>query len=94
MPSRQEVIKPPVSPPTYTPIMHASPCSGSRPKVNGSTTITVIVIVIPGSAPPTTPISVPTKSGTRYFISKMFASPAPRSSNIRSSSSARAAAGP
>src|SRR5215510_9084182 len=82
MPSRHEAISPPVSPPTYTPIIAASPCSGSSPKVKGSTTITVSVIVMPGSAPPTTPISVPTNSGTRYFTAKMFARPAARSSYI------------
>src|SRR5688572_5995569 len=62
--------------------MHARPCSGSRPKVNGSTTITVMVMVIPGSAPPITPINVPMKSGTRYFTCIMSTSPAPKRSNI------------
>src|SRR5262245_32408234 len=37
---------------------------------------------MPGSAPPTTPISVPRNSGTRYFSARMFAMPAARSSYI------------
>ena len=62
--------------------------------MNGSTTITVMVMVMPGSAPPTTPTSVPMNSGTRYFTCSMLTMPAPSSSNIRSPSSARAAAAP
>src|SRR5688572_16496237 len=62
--------------------MQARPCSGSRPKVNGSTTITVMVMVMPGSAPPTTPISVPMKSGSRYLTCSSETMPCPRSSNI------------
>jgi hypothetical protein len=62
--------------------------------VNGSTTITVMVIVIPGSAPPTTPMSVPMKSGTRYLTWNIPTSPAARRSNIKNWSSARAASAP
>src|SRR5690606_1332435 len=69
-------------PPTYTPVMAARPCSGSRPKVKGSTTITVMVIVTPGSEPPITPTNVPTASGIRYFAWRMPRSAAPRSSNM------------
>src|SRR5688572_27983039 len=47
--------------------MAASPCRGSSPNVNGSTMITVMVLVMPGSAPPTTPTSVPRTSGSRYL---------------------------
>src|SRR6476646_472121 len=42
-----------------------------------------MVIVIPGSAPPTTPMSEPITSGTRYFRWSMPTRPAARSSNIR-----------
>ncbi len=42
------VTSPPAEPPTYTPVIAASPCSGSRPKVNGSTTMMVMVMVTPG----------------------------------------------
>ena len=56
--------------------MAESPCNGSRPKVNGSTTMIVIVMVMPGSAPPTTPISVPTNSGSRYLTCRMLTIPA------------------
>ena len=82
MPSRHEVISPPVSPPTYTPIIAARPCNGSSPKVKGSTTITVMVIVIPGSDPPTTPTNDPMKRGIRYFHCRMLTMPSPRSSNM------------
>src|ERR1700704_5475756 len=80
MPSRQEAIRPPDSPPTYTPIIAARPCSGSRPKVNGSTMITVMVLVMPGSPPPMTPTSVPSASGIRYLACSTFSMPASRSS--------------
>src|SRR6185295_11679209 len=62
--------------------MAASPCSGSMPNVNGSTMITVMVLVMPGSAPPTMPTSVPTASGTKYFMCSTFAMPARSSSYI------------
>ena len=67
MPSSVAVTSPPAEPPTYTPVIAARPCSGSRPKVNGSTMITVMVMVTPGSAPPTTPATVPITSGIRYL---------------------------
>src|SRR5216110_900396 len=58
------------------------PCRGSSPKVKGSTTMMVMVIVTPGSAPPTTPASVPKNSGSRYFTCAMLTSPAASSSYI------------
>ena len=82
MPSSTAVTSPPAEPPTYTPVIAASPCSGSSPKVKGSTTMMVMVIVTPGSAPPTTPASVPKKSGSRYFTCAMLTSPAASSSYI------------
>jgi hypothetical protein len=82
MPSRQEVMRPPDSPPMYTPIIAERPCSGSRPKVKGSTMITVMVLVIPGIAPPTTPIKVPIASGTKYLVCKTVSMPESRSSYI------------
>ena len=91
-PSRTAVTSPPAEPPTYTPVMAASPCSGSRPKVNGNTTMMVIVIVTPGSAPPTIPASVPRNSGSRYFACRMLTTPAASSSyTARNRSSVRAA---
>src|SRR5688572_15409080 len=64
------------------PTMAARPCSGSRPKVNGSATMIVIVTVTPGSAPPITPTNVPIVSGSRYFHCATLASASPRSSYI------------
>ena len=49
------------------PTIADSPCSGSSPKVKGSATMIVIVIVTPDSEPPITPTSVPMVSGTKYF---------------------------
>ena len=58
IPIRQAVMSPPHSPPTYTPVMAASPWR-VEPKVNGSTRMMVMVMVTPGSAPPMTPARVP-----------------------------------
>jgi hypothetical protein len=52
------------------------------PKVKGSTTMMVMVMVTPGNAPPTMPASVPRASGTRYFTCIRFTSAVPSSSNM------------
>ena len=44
--------------------------------------ITVMVLVMPGIAPPTTPTSVPIASGSRYFICRMLTIPESSSSYI------------
>jgi len=62
--------------------MAASPWSGSRPKVKGRIRMMVIVIVTPGSAPPTTPASVPMTRERRYFAWSTLRMPAPRSSTM------------
>ena len=81
MPISAAVIAPPAEPPTYTPVIVARPCSGSSPKVKGSTMMMVMVMVTPGSAPPIKPTRVPRNSGTRYFRCRMFSIPASRRSN-------------
>jgi hypothetical protein len=65
--------------------MAASPCRGSSPNVKGRMRMMVMVMVTPGSAPPTTPDSVPMNSGKRYLSWATLTSPAPRSSNIATS---------
>ncbi len=42
--------------------MVVSPCRDGIPKVNGSVRMMVMVIVIPGMAPPTTPAAIPAQS--------------------------------
>ena len=56
---RHAETSPPDSPPTYTPIMVARPCRGGIPKVKGRVRMMVMVMVIPGMAPPTIPARIP-----------------------------------
>ena len=44
--------------------------------------ITVMVIVTPGSEPPTTPTSVPRNSGSRYFHCRTVTMPLASSSSM------------
>ena len=59
IPMRHAETSPPDSPPTYTPIMVARPCRGGIPKVKGRVRMMVMVMVIPGMAPPTSPARTP-----------------------------------
>src|SRR3990170_2797540 len=59
IPSRQAETRPPDSPPTSTPTSVASPWRGSIPKVKGSTRMMVMVMVMPGRAPPIRPARIP-----------------------------------
>lgn len=92
MPMRLALTSPPAEPPTYTPVIAASPASGSRPKVKGRTMMIVIVIVTPGSAPPTRPASVPAASGIKYCSFMTSTRLVSRGPNIRTPSGARGAA--